>query len=226
MACGLAVLLCAIITFNISTPQTRKDSVVEQLSSQSTGLTIMVMIYAMTWGFAFPAYIRFPDKETPDFFPIFQVLNAWLGVFVMIFLGMSSSRFRAGIFGSGSLTGSPLFKYMVSSQNRKRHAFAFGAALSGDLPSGLNSRSMSETDLPTDSIDDDIEKGKGEAEEIASYDSLDDDDDAGGGSSDEAEESEPDSLDDDEGGSDDNDDDDDDDEDEDEDGDDDEDDDE
>ena len=128
-AAGLAVLLCFVIIFNISTPQTRKDSVVEQLSSQSTGLTIMVMIYAMTWGFAFPAYIRFPDKETPDFFPIFQVLNAWTGVFIMIFLGMSSSRFRAGIFGNGSLSGSPLFKYMVSSKQRKRHAMAFGAVI-------------------------------------------------------------------------------------------------
>ena len=119
---GLAVLLCSVIMFNISVPKTRKDSVVEQLTSQSTGLTIMVMIYGMTWGFAFPAYIRFPDKETPDFFPIFQVLNAWSGVFVMLFLGMSSSRFRAGIFGTGSLSGSPLFKYMVNSKRRKAHA--------------------------------------------------------------------------------------------------------
>ena len=71
-AAGLSVILCFVIIFNISTPQTRKDSVVEQLSSQGTGLTIMVMIFGMTWGFAFPAYIRFPDKETPDFFPIFQ----------------------------------------------------------------------------------------------------------------------------------------------------------
>ena len=71
-AAGVSVILCFVIIFNISTPQTRKDSVVEQLSSQGTGLTIMVMTFSMTWGFAFPAYIRFPDKETPDFFPIFQ----------------------------------------------------------------------------------------------------------------------------------------------------------
>lgn len=34
IAVGLSVLLCFVIVFNISTPKTRKDSVVEQLSSQ------------------------------------------------------------------------------------------------------------------------------------------------------------------------------------------------
>ena len=195
---GLAVLLCSVIMFNISVPKTRKDSVVEQLTSQSTGLTIMVMIYGMTWGFAFPAYIRFPDKETPDFFPIFQVLNAWSGVFVMLFLGMSSSRFRAGIFGTGSLSGSPLFKYMVNSKRRKAHATgirmfwkiskkyiflnvflislsAFASVIGGDIPSGLTSKFMSTESLNTgqDSLDDDIEKGK--EDDVESYDSLDDD---------------------------------------------------
>ena len=38
----------------------------------------------------------------------------------MIFLGMSSSRFRAGLFGNGSVGGSPLFKYMADSKKRRR----------------------------------------------------------------------------------------------------------
>ena len=149
---------------------------VEQLSTQGTGLTVMVMIFAMTWGFAFPAYIRFPDKETPDFFPIFQVFNAWSGVFVMAFLGMSSSRFRAGLLGNGSLKGSPLFKYMVSSKRRKRHAMAFGAFFGGDGNlSGLSSRAMSSESLPSgpDSLDEDIEAGNDE--DYDSADSLDND---------------------------------------------------
>merc|ERR1712223_574765 len=173
---GLAVLLCSVIMFNISVPKTRKDSVVEQLTSQSTGLTIMVMIYGMTWGFAFPAYIRFPDKETPDFFPIFQVLNAWSGVFVMFFLGMSSSRFRAGLLGNGSLTGSPLFKYMASSKKRRRHAMAFGAFFGDGTGSGLSTRTNSNESLPSgpDSLDEDIEAG-GMDEDYDSADSLDDD---------------------------------------------------
>ena len=120
---GLAILLCSVIMFNISVPKIQiYGSLVEQFTSQSIGLMIMVMIYGTTWGFAFLAYIRFLDNETPDFFPIFQVLNAWSGVFVMLFLGMSSPRFRAGIFHTGSLNGSLLFKYMVESKRREAHA--------------------------------------------------------------------------------------------------------
>ena len=125
---GLAIILCSVIMFNISVPKTKIcGSLEEQLTSQSIGLTIMVIIYGTTWGFAFLAYIykpyiRFLDKETPDFFPIFQVLNAWSGVFVMLFLGMSSHGFRAGIFCKGSLTSSSLFKYMVDSKRRKAPA--------------------------------------------------------------------------------------------------------
>ena len=174
-AASISVVLCFVIIFNISTPQTRKDSVVEQLSSQGTGLTIMVMIFAMTWSFAFPAYLRFPDRETPDFFPIFQVLNAWSGVFVMIFLGMSSSRFRAGLLGRGNLSGSPLFKYMANSSKKRR--VAFGAFFGDGTSSGYSSKTGSMESLPSgpDSLDEDIEAG-GADEDYDSADSLDNDD--------------------------------------------------
>ena len=94
----------------------------------------------------------------------------------MFFLGMSSSRFRAGLLGNGSLKGSPLFKYMVSSKRRKRHAMAFGAFFGGDGNlSGLSSRAMSSESLPSgpDSLDEDIEAGNDE--DYDSADSLDDD---------------------------------------------------
>ena len=94
----------------------------------------------------------------------------------MAFLGMSSSRFRAGLLGNGSLKGSPLFKYMVSSKRRKRHAMAFGAFFGGDGNlSGLSSRAMSSESLPSgpDSLDEDIEAGNDE--DYDSADSLDND---------------------------------------------------
>jgi len=69
-----------VIVFNIALPQTRfetirilnlhpqstdnqktisrKDSIVDQLATQGKGLTGMVFIFAMTWGFAYPAFIR------------------------------------------------------------------------------------------------------------------------------------------------------------------------
>merc|ERR1712241_1392266 len=130
------------------------------------------------------AYIRFPDKETPDFFPIFQVLNAWSGVFIMFFLGMSSSRFRAGLLGNGSLTGSPLFKYMASSKKRRRHAMAFGAFFGDGTGSGLSTRTNFNESLPSgpDSLDDDSiassnagDKDNEKAEESSSSSDEDED---------------------------------------------------
>ena len=54
----LSVLMCFVILFNVATPQTRRDSVVEQLSSQGQGLAIVVFVYAFAWAFAWPAYMR------------------------------------------------------------------------------------------------------------------------------------------------------------------------
>ena len=95
VACGLAVLLCAIITFNISTPQTRKDSVVEQLSSQSTGLTIMVMIYAMVRSKFTKIRLLF-DKRN-DFLTFYR-------------LGDSPFQLTSGFQTKRLLTFSPFFK--------------------------------------------------------------------------------------------------------------------
>jgi hypothetical protein len=92
-----------VIVFNIALPQTRKDSIVDQLSAQGTGLFFMVFIFCMTWGFAYPAYIRDPTREIPDFFPIFMVLNSWSGVFVFCLLGIFSKPFRRTLFGGGGL---------------------------------------------------------------------------------------------------------------------------
>jgi hypothetical protein len=63
----------------------------------------MVSIFCMTWGFAYPAYIRDPNVESPDFYPIFTVLNSWTGVFVFCLLGVVSKPFRATLMGGGGL---------------------------------------------------------------------------------------------------------------------------
>merc|ERR1719360_402701 len=48
----------------------------------------------MVWTFAYPAYIKFPGQEMPDFYPVFTLFNAWMGLVIFIFLGLSSKRFR------------------------------------------------------------------------------------------------------------------------------------
>merc|ERR1719341_1325750 len=89
---GLA--LSAVVLFNASTPQTRKEDIVEDLQVQGQGLAITNFLFCMVWVFAYPAYIKFPGKEMRDFYPVFTLFNAWMGLIIFIFLGLSSKRFR------------------------------------------------------------------------------------------------------------------------------------
>lgn len=48
----------------------------------------------MVWMFAYPAFIKFPGLELRDFYPVFSIFNSWMGLIILIFLGLSSKRFR------------------------------------------------------------------------------------------------------------------------------------
>lgn len=88
------LLLSFVVVFNSSTPQTRKEDVVEDLQVQGQGLAITNFLFVMVWSFAYPAYVKFPGQETLDFYPVFTLFNAWMGLCIFIFLGLSSKRFR------------------------------------------------------------------------------------------------------------------------------------
>merc|ERR1712106_761108 len=88
------LVFSAVVIFNASTPQTRKEDVVEDLQVQGQGLAITNFLFVMVWVFAYPAYIKFPGKEMRDFYPVFTLFNAWMGLIIFIFLGLSSKRFR------------------------------------------------------------------------------------------------------------------------------------
>jgi len=90
----VGMLLSCVVIFNSSTPQTRKEDVVEDLQVQGQGLAITNFLFCMVWTFAYPAYIKFPGQELPDFYPVFTLFNAWMGLVIFIFLGLSSKRFR------------------------------------------------------------------------------------------------------------------------------------
>lgn len=71
----------------------------ETLTVQAQGLAVAVFIYAATWGFAYPAFMHFPDKEWADFYPIFAILNSWFGLIFFAFMGIGSSKFRRNLMG-------------------------------------------------------------------------------------------------------------------------------
>jgi len=93
-ALWVGLLLSVIVIFNSSTPQTRKEDIVEDLQVQGQGLAITNFLFCMVWTFAYPAYVKFPGMELPNFYPAFTLFNAWMGLVIFIFLGLSSKRFR------------------------------------------------------------------------------------------------------------------------------------
>ena len=91
--------------FNLSTPQTRKIGVVDKLESQGQSLTVLVFLSCVNWGFAFPSYMRYPDVENPNFYPIFKIINAWFGLFIFAFMGLFSPHYRNEVLaGSGNVS--------------------------------------------------------------------------------------------------------------------------
>ena len=47
---------------------------------QGQGLVLAGFYFCFTWLFAYPALLRFPDREIPDFYPIFIMLHTWDGL--------------------------------------------------------------------------------------------------------------------------------------------------
>ncbi|XP_059078438.1 uncharacterized protein LOC131876911 [Tigriopus californicus] len=109
----VAAFLSLVLLINLATPQTRKDSVMETLTVQAQGLAVTVFIYAATWGFAYPAFMHFPDKEWANFYPIFALLNSWLGLFFFSFMGIGSNKFRRNLMGQYKQKSALMVGYMV-----------------------------------------------------------------------------------------------------------------
>ena len=62
--------------------------------AQGQGLAITNFLFVMVWMFAYPAFIKFPGTEMRDFYPVFSIFNSWMGLIILIFLGLSSKRVR------------------------------------------------------------------------------------------------------------------------------------
>jgi len=94
---GSSLLIIMVVVMNIRTPAMRKESFVEEMSSLAIGIFFFMFLVSLTWGMAPLAYIRFPGLELPDFYPAFQVLNSFSGIFFFCCLGVGSKRFRIAL---------------------------------------------------------------------------------------------------------------------------------
>ena len=106
---GLGLVAMMIVVCNLATPAIRKSSILEEMSSLTYGLLMVVFIFCVTWAMAPLAYIRFPSVALPDFFPAFQILNAFMGTLVFTFLGLANVRFRAVITGTVKIRVGEMF---------------------------------------------------------------------------------------------------------------------
>lgn len=98
----MSLLAILIVICNLATPAIRKSSILEEMSSLTYGLIVLVVLYCATWAMAPLAYIRFPSLSIPDFYPAFQVLNSFMGSLVFVFLGLVNVRFRTVLTGTVS----------------------------------------------------------------------------------------------------------------------------
>ena len=97
---GISTIIMAIVICNISSPQLRKKSFIEDQDSLAKGFTAFILLFTLTWSWTPLSYIKYEGMETPDLYPAFQVMNSWMGVFYFVLFGLGSKRFRVTMTGS------------------------------------------------------------------------------------------------------------------------------
>ncbi len=90
----ISFILMLVVLCNLHTSALRKKIFLEELSSLAQGLTFLTLLFALTWSWFPLSYFKWTNAELPDFYPAFQIMNSWMGVFTFIGLGFGSKRFR------------------------------------------------------------------------------------------------------------------------------------
>ena len=155
----IAVILCFVFLINLSFTQTRKCNVVEALAAKGQGLAITSFIFTLTWLFAYFAYWHEPDIEKADSYPIFQLLNSWIGVFIFCFMGLGTKKFR-NIFKCKQNQRDNRLKYLIGDMRKKDAADIENRRDSFDSIS-----STSTNNNATDSLDESSDEGSGSSDE-------------------------------------------------------------
>ena len=93
----LSLIMMLVVLCNIHTSALRRRVFVEELSSLAQGLALLTLLFALNWVWFPLSYLRFDNWELPDFYPAFQVMNSWMGVFAFVGIGLGSQRFRHAI---------------------------------------------------------------------------------------------------------------------------------
>nr|XP_042907528.1 adhesion G-protein coupled receptor D1 [Parasteatoda tepidariorum] len=92
----LALVFATLTCVNYGTPAVKKTVIVNELSSATRANLIVSVLFLCTWlcGVFALVDLGFDGDEIPTFNPIFQILNACLGIFIVALIGFSSKHFR------------------------------------------------------------------------------------------------------------------------------------
>ncbi|XP_023219932.1 uncharacterized protein LOC111621913 [Centruroides sculpturatus] len=93
----VAFLWSLLTMCNIGTPVIKKTAVVNEISSAAKTHFIVNILFLVTWVCAVFTYIDLRLDDLPPFNPVFQVLNASLGIFFVLIIGFGSKHFRSSI---------------------------------------------------------------------------------------------------------------------------------
>ncbi|XP_067135815.1 uncharacterized protein [Centruroides vittatus] len=93
----VAFLWSLLTMCNIGTPVIKKTAVVNEISSAAKTHFIVNILFLVTWVCAVFTYIDLRLDDLPPFNPVFQVLNASLGIFIVLIIGFGSKHFRSSI---------------------------------------------------------------------------------------------------------------------------------
>ncbi|XP_076321418.1 uncharacterized protein LOC143230950, partial [Tachypleus tridentatus] len=108
LALGGITLIWSLITVcNLSTPAIKKHVVVLVLSAGTRALCVVSFLFVVTWIFGMLSFIDLglDYEKTPDFTPIFQIMNSLLGVFIVVMMGFGSPHFRSALCSRGRSGG-------------------------------------------------------------------------------------------------------------------------
>ncbi|XP_050733459.1 uncharacterized protein LOC127007021 [Eriocheir sinensis] len=111
---------CAcVVLCNMSTTALRKDNLIDDYGSFCQGAAYLLLFFDVTWLFGIPCYIRLRGIKT-DFYPIFQVLNSWMGVVLFLFIGLASRRFKMVVAGQAKMRREMLKGYAFGKHSKMK----------------------------------------------------------------------------------------------------------
>ncbi|XP_037790938.1 adhesion G-protein coupled receptor D1-like [Penaeus monodon] len=96
--CIAAVFFVCIVFFNLHTASLRNGNILADYRSFSIGSSVLALYFSTTWAIGCAALIRW-EGEVPNLYPIYEILNSFTGLVLLLCIGFGSRRFRMSLSG-------------------------------------------------------------------------------------------------------------------------------